>query len=249
MPGDNSNLIITSELVLEPYVQLIDQCRNGVQEACQELQDMCDAGDLEACEVMQTFAQANDCNFLNIVMSPDVHEYVELRQACLDGDELACKVLSTEQLGIACRAGNNTLNAACEELLRRCNAGDTVACLERRTCSDAIYDYLANRPYDPNDSNSIPSQEVACGYVMTCRLAELTCSDFSQRMTNISLCISARQAIVEQCFQGIPDNRHINHLENYPPVYNRCLNRWNAGNCSENGDTPPTLQPVSPLNP
>jgi hypothetical protein len=106
------------------------------------------------------------------------------------------------QLAQMCRQGNGVFNAACAELLRRCNQniapvlGDIDPCTGRNTCDSTRQAYHRRR------------KDLACKtFARACNSAT-PCPVIYINILLIQNCLLARQTEVNECFQGIADESH-----------------------------------------
>ncbi|MEZ4666799.1 MAG: RHS repeat-associated core domain-containing protein [Anaerolineae bacterium] len=124
--------------------------------------------------------------------------------------------LTNEQLSAMCKAGKGNFNAACRELLWRCNqkivpaVGDIGPCIARSTCDSTRHNELQRKV------------DLACSIPRACN--SLTpCPIIFINLTLIQNCLIRRYAIVDECFQGVADDTHVNTIINEEIAYETCI--------------------------
>jgi hypothetical protein len=100
-----------------------------------------------------------------------------------------------DELSRRCKAGQGAFNAACQELLRRCNANPgTRACGLRSTCTRE-YEFQLNREVD------LWCNEGRCR-------GRDSCPELAHKLMSSIRCIDHRWRLVDQCYQGAMDSNH-----------------------------------------
>jgi len=98
---------------------------------------------------------------------------------------------------------------ACLALLVLCNNGDKTACRMRNTCSVERSAELAAR------------QELACSNY---RCTEATgCDELVERIIRGFDCLQKRWDVVKECFQGQPDQKHLDEMLNVRNAISNCI--------------------------
>ena len=136
-------------------------------------------------------------------------------------------------LSRACRAGNGEYNGACHELLLLCNAGVREACRARSTCDDSVLDALQQEK--GRVCNVYGGRNCPAGNHMLFPLynKEVLCRNAGERIRLNSECVNARMRIVNECYQGIPDEVHTGEIVRAMGVEEDCWNIFIRNNCAD----------------
>lgn len=168
-----------------------------------------------------------------------------LKRACFRGRRSACDLLlyycRQESNDDACLAFWDT--RAIPYLREECRAGDDKACEILRDMCDAGIIIVGDRNTDcrarsrcsearENELNLI--KNILCGNnILFPRACDsgLPCFEINRRIANNLACLAARQAIDDECYQGMPDSGHEtqeNQIIN--SIYN-CYTNYTTNGC------------------